>query len=182
MGSNCGLREPDGLARLNWIADDLDSDTTETGASDPRVIDVTGLSMTMTAQGADHTVGNLPRCDCVDKILDHLDEKRVDRLVLCAAADSLGRCTFGRSVTSEPIDFRVNTLNDAFGPSLVSVPFVDIGKRTLHREQDADRAAGFSVSDDALPTFFSADALEPAYRTARFYAAEVDVSPTRWAS
>ena len=32
MGTNCGISEPDELARLNWHANDLGIDTIETGA------------------------------------------------------------------------------------------------------------------------------------------------------
>ncbi|MEM6987310.1 MAG: aldehyde ferredoxin oxidoreductase C-terminal domain-containing protein [Pseudomonadota bacterium] len=245
MGTNCGIREPDELARVNWIANDLGVDTIETGAMlavlmdaglaafgdvdfmakvmdedlrcgteegklwaqgtgavgrhygvkrvpviknqaisayDPRVIEVTGLSMMMTAQGADHTAGNLPTYECFDKSLDHLVEKSVEMQILCAAADSLGLCIFGRSVTNEQIEFMVNTLNDAFALSLDTAFFVEIGKRTLQMEHAFNRAAGFAVEDDELPSFFYTDSLEPANRTARFHANEVDASPARWAS
>src|SRR5262245_28292722 len=122
LGSNCGLTEPDDLAQLNFIANDLGVDTIETGAMlavlmeaglgafgdakfmsdclaeirqgtekgrvwaqgtarvgehyhvqrvpvikkqaisayDPRVVEATGITMMATAQGADHTAGNLP--------------------------------------------------------------------------------------------------------------------------
>ena len=245
MGTNCGLREPDDLARVNWIANDLGIDTIETGAMiavlmdaglaefgdvefmakvmdedlrrgsddgklwaqgtgavgkhygvkrvpviknqaisayDPRVIEVTGLSMMMTAQGADHTAGNLPTYECFDKDLDHLVELSVDMQVMCAAADSLGLCIFGRSVTNEQLTFMVNTLNDAFGLSLDTPFYVELGKRTLEMEHAFNRAAGFDVADDELPEFFYTDSLEPSDRTARFHAAEVDASPARWAT
>ena len=38
-------------------------------AYDPRVIEVTGISMMVTAQGADHTAGNVPKLKTVDKDL-----------------------------------------------------------------------------------------------------------------
>ncbi len=243
MGTNCGLREPDELARVNWLANDLGIDTIETGAMiavlmdaglasfgdvefmvkvldqdlrrgtedgklwaqgtgavgkrygvkrvpviknqaisayDPRVIEVTGLSMMMTAQGADHTAGNLPTYESFDKSLDHLVELSVEMQVLCAAADSLGLCIFGRSVTNEQLTFMVNTLNDAFGLSLETPFYVELGKRTLEHEHAFNRAAGFDISDDELPEFFYTDALDPSERTARFHAAEVDASPARW--
>src|SRR5262245_61008448 len=123
LGTNCGLTEPDDLAQLNHIANDLGVDTIELGATlavlmeaglgrwgdvevmtdwlaeirrgtdkgriwaqgtarvgehyrvrrvpvikkqaisayDPRVVEATGITMMATAQGADHTAGNLPR-------------------------------------------------------------------------------------------------------------------------
>lgn len=245
MGTNCGLREPDDLARVNRIANDLGVDTIETGAMiavlmdaglaefgdvefmakvmdddlrngtadgkrwaqgtgavgrhygvervpviknqaisayDPRVIEVTALSMMMTAQGADHTAGNLPTYESYDKDLDHLVAKSVEMQVLCAAADSLGLCLFGRSVTNEQIEFMVNTLNDAFGLHLDTAFFVEIGRRTLEMEHAFNRDAGFGVDDDELPSFFYTDELAPSNRTARFRASEVDASPARWVS
>ena len=41
-------------------------------AYDPRVIEVTGISMMLTAQGADHTAGNLPVFDCKGKTTEEL--------------------------------------------------------------------------------------------------------------
>src|SRR5713226_528991 len=123
LGTNCGISDPDDLAQLNYIANDLGVDTIELGAMlavlmeaglgvfgdvkfmtdclveirkgtekgkvwaqgtarvgehykvrrvpvikkqaisayDPRVVEATGISMMATAQGADHTAGNLPR-------------------------------------------------------------------------------------------------------------------------
>src|SRR5437762_656554 len=123
LGTNCGIGDPDQLAQLNFIANDLGVDTIELGAMlgvlmeaglgafgdvrfmtdclaeirrgtekgrlgaqgtarvgehykvqrvpvikkqaisayDPRVVEATGISMMATAQGADHTAGNLPR-------------------------------------------------------------------------------------------------------------------------
>jgi len=82
-------------------------------AYDPRVIEVTGLSMMMTAQGADHTTGNLPSYDSVNKDVEELVKVSIDIQELCAAADSLGLCVFGRSVTNEQLDFIVTAINDA---------------------------------------------------------------------
>ena len=126
IGSNCGLTDPDDLARINFLANDLGVDTIEIGATigvlmeaglaefgdvafmtqffeelrvgsekgrlwaqgtarvgehygvarvpvikkqaisayDPRVVEATGITMMVTAQGADHTAGNLPVLDC----------------------------------------------------------------------------------------------------------------------
>src|SRR5437762_460645 len=123
LGTNCGIGDPDQLAQLNFIANDLGVDTIELGAMlgvlmeaglgafgdvrfmadclgeiargtekgrlwaqgtarvgehygvrrtpvikkqaisayDPRVVEATGIAMMATAQGADHTAGNLPR-------------------------------------------------------------------------------------------------------------------------
>ena len=169
MGTNCGLDDPDDVARLNHVANDLGVDTIEIGATlgvlmeagegefgdprfmaealddmrrgtergrmlaqgtarvgehykvarvpvikkqgisayDPRIIEVTGISMMVTAQGADHTTGNIPAFVCDGKTTEELTEASLDIQALCAAADSLGLCLFGRSVTNEQLYFMV---------------------------------------------------------------------------
>ena len=41
-------------------------------AYDPRVVEATGISMMVTAQGADHTAGNLPRLKTREMDLESL--------------------------------------------------------------------------------------------------------------
>src|SRR3989304_4996780 len=84
----------------------------------PRVIEVTGISMMVTAQGADHTTGNLPVFDCKDKTTAQLVEASLGIQTACAAADSLGLCVFGRSVTNVSAELVVAALNDAHGTQL----------------------------------------------------------------
>ncbi|MGR8946972.1 MAG: aldehyde ferredoxin oxidoreductase C-terminal domain-containing protein [Gammaproteobacteria bacterium] len=242
MGTNCGLSDPDELARLNNIANDLGIDTIETGAMlgvlldaglaqfgdvefltnaleeirkgsekgklwaqgtarvgvhynvartpvikkqgisayDPRVIEVTGISMMLTAQGADHTTGNAPKYECSGKGVDELVDVSMEMQTLCATADSLGLCVFGRSVTNENIEMIINSINDACGTSLTPDFFHQLGRETLKNEADFNRAAGFTVEDDELPDFFYKEALEPSNKVARFHAAEVNRSVERW--
>ncbi|MBT4937896.1 MAG: aldehyde ferredoxin oxidoreductase, partial [Rhodospirillaceae bacterium] len=140
VGSNCGLTDPDHVARLNDVANDLGIDTIELGATigvlmeagegefgdhefmagvledirdgnekgkiyaqgtsrvgehfkvaripaikkqgisayDPREIEVTGISMMVTAQGADHTAGNIPTFQCKDKTTEELVAASLD--------------------------------------------------------------------------------------------------------
>ena len=156
LGTNCGIKEPDDLASLNAIANDLGIDTIETGAMvgvlmeagvgqfgdagfiagvleqirngteqgrlwaqgtafvgehyrvgrvpvikrqaisayDPRVVEATGITMMVTAQGADHTAGNVPKMETADKTIDEIAAASHDAQVLCAATDSLGFCIF----------------------------------------------------------------------------------------
>jgi aldehyde:ferredoxin oxidoreductase len=142
-------------------------------AYDPRVIEVTGLSMMMTAQGADHTTGNLPSYDSVNKDVEELVKVSIDIQELCAAADSLGLCVFGRSVTNEQLDFIVTAINDAHGTSLDAGFYRELGQQTLVAEAEFNRLAGFDVNDDDLPEFFYDEELPPSDRTARFRAVEV---------
>ena len=242
MGTNCGLTDPDDLARLNWHANDLGIDTIETGAMcgvlldaglapfgdvpfltsvmeeirigsekgrlwaggtarvgehygvhrtpvikkqaisayDPRVIEVTGISMMVTAQGADHTTGNAPKYDCTGKSLDDLVKVSLDTQILCAAQDSLGLCIFGRSVTNINTDFVTTAINDALGTSLPMSFFQDMGRATLKLEAEFNLAAGFTEADDELPKFFYDEALEPSFKTARFHTREVNEAVRRW--
>ncbi len=242
MGTNCGISDPDDLARLNWHANDLGIDTIETGAMmgvlldaglaefgdvgfltsvmdalrqgsddgrlwaqgtgavgrhygvkrtpviknqgisayDPRVIEVTGISMMVTAQGADHTTGNAPKYECSGKDVDELVDVSMEMQTLCATADSLGLCVFGRSVTNANIEMVVGLINDALGTDLQPSFFHELGRETLRLEAEFNRQAGFSEADDELPEFFYEEALSPSNQVARFHAAEVNASVRRW--
>ena len=230
---NCGIRDPDDLARLNNIANDLGIDTIETGAMigvlmdsgmaefgdtgfmknvleeigkgtengrlwalgaarvgrhynvkrvpvikqqaisayDPRVIEVTGLSMMMTAQGADHTT---------DKNLDHLVDVSIKTQIAFAATDSLGLCVFGRNVTGTNIDMIMQAINDALGTSLENSFFNKLGADTLRYEYEFNKAAGFTTADDELPEFFYTEALSPSNKVARFHSKELQESIKKW--
>jgi aldehyde:ferredoxin oxidoreductase len=236
MGSNCGLTDPDDVARLNHVANDLGIDTIETGAMlgvlmeagegefgdhafmhreleevrngtergrllaqgtaavgkhfkvdrvpviknqgisayDPRVIEVTGISMMLSAQGADHTVGNAPTYKCSDKTTEHLVEASLDLQINCAAADSLGLCIFGRSVTNEVHDLIITALNDAQGTQLKADFIIELGRETIRLEWEFNRLAGFTEADDEVPEFFYSEPLAPSDKTQRHTSAEVN--------
>ncbi|MFK7995057.1 MAG: aldehyde ferredoxin oxidoreductase C-terminal domain-containing protein [Granulosicoccus sp.] len=242
LGTNCGLEEPDDLAKLNYEANDLGIDTIELGgtigvlmdagkgkfgdvqfmravlddiragneagrlyaqgtsrvgealgvervpvikrqaisAYDPRVIEVTGLTMMLTAQGADHTAGNLPSYDCAGKTVDELVAVSLDIQVMCAAVDSLGLCVFGRSVTNEQLDFIVQAINDAHGVHLPTSFFTELGKQTLKYEHEFNRAAGFLDEDDELPEFFYSEQLPPSNKAARFHTSDINRAAEQW--
>ena len=149
-------------------------------AYDPRVIEVTGLTMMMTAQGADHTAGNLPGYDCKDKNIDELVAASLDIQVLCAAADSLGLCIFGRSVTNEHLGFLNQAIKDAHNIELPEDFFVQLGRDTLRYEDDFNKKAGFDVDDDQLPEFFYTESLAPSNQAARFDSTHVKEVAGRW--
>lgn len=243
MGTNCGLTNPDDLALVNAIANDLGIDTIETGATlavlmdagiaefgdvdfmiealdvhirngttkgklwaqgtaavgkhynvaripviknqaisayDPRVIEVTGLSMMTSAQGADHTTGSAPSFECAGKSLEELLTASIDLQVLCAAADSLGLCVFGRAVTNEKLEFMTQTFQEAYGVILAKEFYIQLGKDTLILEHAFNRAAGFNETHDELPPFFYEEALPPTNKLARFHSHEVNEAKTRW--
>ena len=235
MGSNCGLEDPDDVARLNAVVNDLGIDTIEVGAMlgvlmeagqaafgdavfmmaalediragnergrllaqgaarvgehygvtrvpvikrqgisayDPRVIEVTGISMMLTAQGADHTVGNLPAYDCKGKSTAELVAASLGAQVSAAAADSLGLCVFGRSVTDQNPELIVTALNDAHGTTFDTTFLRTLGREVIELELAFNRAAGFVEADDELPAFFYGEALAPTGQRARHHADEV---------
>lgn len=241
MGTNCGLTDPDDLARVNYIANDLGIDTIETGAMigvlmdagegqfgdldfivsvleeiragtekgrlwaqgtavvgehykveripvikkqaisayDPRVVEVTGITMMVTAQGADHTAGNVPRMDCRDKSIDEIVAASVESQIMSAATDSLGLCLFGRSVTIPELNMITNAINDAHATNLDASFFAKLGKETLKLEWEFNQAAGFVDADDDLPQFFYDEPLQPTGKVARFRSAEIKQSVER---
>ena len=81
--------------------------------------------------------------------------------IACAAADSLGLCIFGRSVTSESADLIVTALNDTHGTDLEPSFIETLGREALRMEWEFNRQAGFTEEDDELPAFFYSEALIP---------------------
>ena len=113
---------------------------------------VTGISMMLTAQGADHTAGNLFNIETKDKSTQELTDASMEVQALCGAADSLGLCVFGRSVTNINQDLIINALNDALGTEFDTSFYLQLGQETLEMETAFNEAAGFSEMDDELPT------------------------------
>jgi len=235
LGSNCGLTEPDDLAQLNFVANDLGVDTIELGgmigvlmeaglgafgdvkfmtdvlaeiragtergrlwaqgtarvgehyavrrvpvikrqaisAYDPRVVEATGITMMVTAQGADHTAGNLPRLKTREMDAEALISQSLAQQVKVAATDSLGLCVFGQSVTNPNTEFLANAINAAHGTALTKDFFEALGRETLKLEREFNRQAGFTEKDDELPEFFYREPVPPTNHVARFHAADV---------
>ena len=238
LGTNCGLTDPDEVAILNEIANDLGIDTIELGATlavlmeageaefgdlsfmkkcladlregnergrflangtaivgetlnvkripvikrqaisayDPRIIEVTAISMMVTAQGADHTTGNAPSFKTDELSVSEVASESFRMQVNSALADSLGLCVFGRSVTDENLELIANAINDAHGTDITPDALLQIATDTLKQESEFNRLAGFSEQDDELPAFFASEALEPRGKKARLFAAEVNES------
>jgi len=235
LGSNCGITEPDDLAQLNFVANDLGVDTIETGAMlavlmeaglgrfgdakfmadclaevrqgtengriwaqgtarggahygvrrvpvikkqaisayDPRVVEATGITMMATAQGADHTAGNLPRLKTREMDTESLITQSLAQQVKVAANDSLGLCVFGQSVSNTNTEFLANALNAAHGTSFTKDFFEELGREALKLEAEFNRRAGFTEKDDELPAFFYQESLPPTDHVARFHGADV---------
>ncbi|MFP6712830.1 MAG: aldehyde ferredoxin oxidoreductase C-terminal domain-containing protein [Rhodospirillales bacterium] len=236
VGSNCGLTDPDHVAALNNVANDLGIDTIEIGATigvlmeagegafgdfdfmanifeeirdgsekgklyaqgtarvgehynvtripvikkqsisayDPREIEVTGISMMVTAQGADHTAGNIPTFQCKDKTTEELVAASLDIQEDCAAADSLGLCLFGRSVTNVQQSFIADALNNAHGTDLSEGFMKELGREALAMEWQFNKDAGFTEEDDELPQFFYDEILAGKEVAARHHTTEVN--------
>jgi aldehyde:ferredoxin oxidoreductase len=128
----------------------------------------------VTAQGADHTAGNIPAFACDGKTTEELTEASLDIQALCAAADSLGLCLFGRSVTNVQLDFMVDALNNAQGTDLDASFYLRIGYEALALEWEFNKQAGFTEEDDELPQFFYDEPLHPTGKSARHHTAEVN--------
>lgn len=229
MGTNCGLTDPDDMARLNHGANDLGVDSIELGATlgvlmeagqldfgdargmaaaiedirkgnergrllaqgtsrvgahyrvkrvpaikgqaisayDPRVIEVTGISMMTTAQGADHTTGNVALFEAAGKPDSELVAASYNQQVNCAIADSTGLCVFGRSVTDSNHDLVAELINGAVGTTWDAAALRAMGQETLVMELAFNRAAGFTEADDRLPAFFYDEPLAPTNKVAR---------------
>ncbi len=145
-------------------------------AYDPRVVEVTGISMMITAQGADHTAGNMPAYDCRGKETEELVKVSLESQIQCATADSLGLCIFGRSVTNVSADLIITALNDAHGTDLDPSFFDRLGREALEMEWKFNKEAGFDEDDDELPAFFYSDGLAPTNKAARHHSAEINRS------
>jgi aldehyde:ferredoxin oxidoreductase len=235
LGTNCGIGDPDDLAQLNYIANDLGVDTIETGATlavlmeaglgafgdktfmadclaeirngtekgriwaqgtarvgehykvrrvpvikkqaisayDPRVVEATGITMMATAQGADHTAGNLPRLKTREMDAPSIVEQSLAHQARVAANDSLGLCIFGMSVTNPNVEFLTNAINAAHGTTLTADFFEALGRDALRLEYEFNKRAGFTEKDDELPEFFYSEPLAPTNHVARFHGADV---------
>ncbi|MEG3617490.1 aldehyde ferredoxin oxidoreductase C-terminal domain-containing protein [Magnetovibrio sp. PR-2] len=235
LGTNCGLKDPDDVAYMNYDCNDLGIDTIEAGALigvlmeagdgafgdvdfmrqvmkdmmdgtergrelaqgvaivgekrglkrlpvikkqalsayDPRVTEVTAISMMTTVQGADHTVGNSPTFPSTEHTVEELVQESYNLQVLCASNDSLGLCLFGRAVSNANQQMVIDALNDALGTDLPVNFYADIGRDTLLLERQFNQDAGFGVEDNELPQFFIDEPLPPTNKTSRLRADEV---------
>ena len=143
-------------------------------AYDPRVIEVTGISMMVSAQGADHTVGNLPAAKCAGKSTEELSVMSLEVQINSAVADSLGLCVFGRTVTNNNHAELIEALNGAFNVDLDADYLNELGRDTLLMEIEFNKMAGFTEEDDVLPQFFYDEALPPTGKSARHYAPTIN--------
>ena len=143
-------------------------------AYDPRVVEVTGISMMVTAQGADHTTGNSPAFKCDDKTIEVIAAESYKMQVNSAVADSIGLCVFGRSVTDGNLKLIADAMNAAYDLDVAPDDVRDLGRDALKLEGEFNRRAGFTETQDELPDFFHKEPLPPTNRSARLHANEVN--------
>ncbi|KAA3646712.1 MAG: aldehyde ferredoxin oxidoreductase [Chloroflexi bacterium] len=143
------------------------------GAYDPRVIEVTGISMMTTAQGGDHTVGNVPNYKSRDKDVETLMKLSLEAQIASAATDSIGFCIFGRFVTNPNIEALADAINSALGTDIQPGFFYAMGREVLLLERQFNLDAGFDEDDDDLAEFFYDEALPPTDQAARFRGKDV---------
>jgi aldehyde:ferredoxin oxidoreductase len=103
-----------------------------------------------------------------------LTEASLDIQEDCAAADSMGLCLFGRSVTNINQGLIVAAVNDAHGTNFDASFMKDLGREALQLEWEFNRQAGFTEDDDELPSFFYDETLEPTGKTARHHSGQVN--------
>ena len=149
-------------------------------AYDPRVIEVTGITMMTSAQGADHTAGNLPLYETEGKTAAELVPVSLEFQALCAAADAFGLCNFGRTVTNEHHDFILQAMTDAHDVKLPADFFEQVGRETLQLENQFNKDAGFSGIDNDLPEFFYTEALPPRNRAQRLSLDDINKACEHW--
>ena len=143
-------------------------------AYDPRVIEVTGVSMMVTAQGADHTTGNLPTYKSEGRAIADLAEASYGAQLNSAVADSLGLCIFGRSVTDENLQLIADAVNAAHDAGIEPDDILAMGREALRMEHEFNVQAGFTEVDDELPEFFVTEPLAPSNKVSRLRSAEVN--------
>src|SRR5439155_771682 len=114
-------------------------------AYDPRVVEATGISMMATAQGADHTAGNLPRLKTREMDAAAIVEQSLAHQARVAANDSLGLCIFGMSVTNPNTEFLTAAINAAHGTSLTKDFFEALGRDALRLEWEFNKRAGLGA-------------------------------------
>ncbi len=130
-------------------------------AYDPRVIKGMGLTYAMSPMGADHTAGNaivlaVDHSD-PDAQLEPVKNLNIETMVM----DTLGLCLFTARVSLDRTEFIEEAVSALAG---WKVGFEDLkkqAKKILALERDFNRKAGFTATDDRLPSFMRTEPLPP---------------------
>ncbi|WP_457636545.1 aldehyde ferredoxin oxidoreductase C-terminal domain-containing protein [Oceanithermus sp.] len=141
-------------------------------AYDPRVVEGTGVTFMTSAQGADHTTGNVARLNPREKSLEELMELSFTAQVNMGLADALGLCAFGGSVNNVQKEKVMQAAGLAAGLETSAADFDRIGREVLAMELEFNRAVG-QPDVDPLPEFMYREPLPPRNLTARLHLEEV---------
>jgi len=132
--------------------------------------------MMVTAQGADHTTGNLPVFDCKDKTTAQIVAASLEIQTACAAADSLGLCIFGRSVTNVSAELIVTRSTTRHGTQLDASFLKTLGVRRCAWSGSSNKAAGFTGKGRRASGVFLQGSARARGKTARHHSTEVNRS------
>src|SRR5437667_129745 len=144
LGTNCGLSDPDDLAQMNFLANDLGVDTIELGAT---------LAVLMEA--------GLGVFGDVKFMADCMAEMR--------RGSAQGRL-WAQGTARVGAHYKVRR---GHGTSLTKDFFEPLGQAALRMEYEFNRRAGFTEKDDELPEFFYSEPLPPTNHVARFHGPDV---------
>jgi len=140
-------------------------------AYDPRVIEVTGVTMRTSAQGADHTSGAVPLF--TGQSLEEVATASFKAQVNAMIGDTLGMCLLGRAIHDVRRDLLADAVAAFHGIKIDPAWLAAMGREGLKMEQQFNREVGFTEADDEAPAFLRDEPLPPTNRTARFTAGEI---------
>jgi len=135
-------------------------------AYDPRVVEGTGVTFMTSAQGADHTTGNVARLNPREKTLEELMDLSFTAQVNMGLADALGLCAFGAGVNNAQKEKVMHAAGLAAGLETSAADFDRIGREVLAMELEFNRAVG-QPDVAPLPRFMYEEPLPPRNLTAR---------------
>ena len=153
-------------------------------AYDPRAVQGMGVTYATSTMGADHTAGYSVAPNIL-KVGGDLDPLKADGQVemsrnlqvATAMLDSAGLCLFvAFAVLDIPEAFTAikDMLNARYGWELSDDDVLAIGGKTLVKERQFNKAAGFGPADDRLPEFCYTEKLPPHNKVFEVSDAELD--------
>ncbi|MBN2477174.1 MAG: hypothetical protein JXB62_21380 [Pirellulales bacterium] len=140
-------------------------------AYDPRAVQGIGVTYATSTMGADHTAGYSIAANVlgVGGTVDPLKPEGQVELsrnlqIATASIDASGLCLFvAFAVLDKPeaMDAICDMFSGLLGREFTADDYLALGKATLAREREFNRAAGFTAADDRLPDFFKTEKLAP---------------------
>ena len=140
-------------------------------AYDPRAAQGIGVTYATSPMGADHTAGYSITANILDvggTVNPLKPEGQVELSrnlqIATAAVDSTGMCLFiAFAVLDQPETFQalIDMINANYGLSLTADDVTELGKSVLKKENDFNKAAGFSAEMNRLPEYFKTEVFPP---------------------